>query len=135
MNIPLDTFLKAVDVVEVTEDNADQLPDDLAVGCCYLHFDFATQENDQTDIYIDVTELNNIKGSTTDSIRIDVTNNQTISAHIQEGAITLNKLNDEVKNYYSVNINSKDGVTTIKQGDKALGSIEYKSDTKTLKLL
>ena len=69
INIPLDLILEEAEVKDFEEG-------DWGPAGTYIHLIFRTKEEGQKDVYINVTELNEIAGEDTDTIEVSVENNK-----------------------------------------------------------
>lgn len=83
INIPLDLILSEAKVETYEVSGAWGAPG------IYIHLVFKTSETYQQDVYIDVKELNKVSGESSNTIIVEVDNNQTITANLTQQVQTL----------------------------------------------
>ena len=103
-NIPLDLILQDALVETKTSDGV------WGSAGVYIHLVFRTEEDTSKDVYINVTELNEIAGGDTDTIKVEVNEEQQITAKILNNSITITHLSEDLKTLVK-----KD--STIEQGN------------------
>lgn len=127
INIPLNLILNSSEVI--IKDEEFKGDDNITHGPgTYLHLKFNTSEGQYSHCYIDVTSLYEITGAATDTITVEVDENQQITANVNAGSITATELADDAVETSKIkNVN----VTTEKIADKAVTAAKIADNTIT----
>lgn len=142
IDIPLDLILERAEVVEDYTDN-----DDSFHKGTFIKMVFNTIDNKKNIVYVDVTKLNEIAGSATDTITVSIDGNQKITAKVNDKSITTNELADNAVTTDKIADNAvttdkieDSNITTDKIAENAITAEKLSSDiiiveNNTLKIL